>query len=58
VFLKVRRTALTVGLTIRGCAAAVDGVEVVRFAENSSVVQGELLAGGQLSLARIAREAG
>jgi len=55
---EVTINALTGSLTIRGSAASVDCVEVVRFAEHPSVVQGKFLAGGQLSFAGIARKAG
>lgn len=44
-------------LTVRGGRGAVDGLQVVRLAEHSVVVQRELLAGAQLPLARVAREA-
>lgn len=43
--------------TITGCCSAVDGFQIVRFAKHSIVEQRELLAGGQLAAARVARKA-
>lgn len=45
-------------LTIGGRIVALDDVEVVRLAEQSSVHEGKLLAGRQLTRASVAREAG
>lgn len=45
-------------LTIGGGVIALDDVEIVRFAEQSGVQEGELLAGRQLTRASVACEAG
>lgn len=45
-------------LTIGGGVVALDDVEIVRFAEQSGVQEGELLAGRQLTRASVACEAG
>lgn len=43
--------------TITGCCAAVNGLQIVRLAQHPIVEQRKLLAGGQLTAARVAREA-
>jgi hypothetical protein len=47
-----------VGLTIGRSAAPVQYLEVVRLAQHAVLVQGELFASAELSLARVAGEAG